>query len=95
MKKIFLGLALASTVMAIGTARTVKADQTIYRLYNKNNGEHLYTVTKMKRIPYLLSTVGVTKGKLGMRLTLVKGHLYIACITQAYKTIFIPLMKTR
>ena len=38
MKKLFLGLALASTVMAIGTARTVKADQTIYRLYNKNNG---------------------------------------------------------
>ena len=49
MKKLFLGLALASTVMAIGTARTVKADQTIYRLYNKNNGEHLYTVDKNEK----------------------------------------------
>lgn len=48
-KKLSLGIFTVTAALSLFASHTVQADQTIYRLYNQQNGEHLYTTDKNEK----------------------------------------------
>lgn len=48
-KTLSVGVVTALSALSLFAGQSVQADQTIYRLYNKQNGEHLYTTDKNEK----------------------------------------------
>ncbi|HEM6393081.1 TPA: hypothetical protein U2D41_000482 [Streptococcus suis] len=48
-KNLFVGIVTAMSALSLFVGQSAQADQTIYRLYNKQNGEHLYTTDKNEK----------------------------------------------
>ncbi|MGQ7550116.1 hypothetical protein ACTGU3_05150 [Streptococcus suis] len=48
-KTLFAGIVTAMSALSLSVGQSAQADQTIYRLYNKQNGEHLYTTDKNEK----------------------------------------------